>query len=183
MRRLFAIAAVLLVTLLPPQFAGAATLQQLSLDQMSQSATAIVRARVTGASASVTNSTVYTHYALQVTEIWKGSPASEVMLPGGVANGIRQSFPGVPELSVGAEYVLFLWKSSTTGITHILGLTQGLYNVTPQTDGSAVAWRPKIGEMMLDASGRKVADQAVSLKLTDLKLQVRRTLAPAGLAQ
>ena len=70
--------------------AAAATLQQLSLDQMAQSATAIVRARVTGSSASFTGSTIYTHYKLQISETWKGTPGTEVMLPGGVAGGLRQ---------------------------------------------------------------------------------------------
>src|SRR4051812_15816936 len=40
--------------------AAAATLQQLSLEQITQSSTAIVRARVTGSSASFTGSTIYT---------------------------------------------------------------------------------------------------------------------------
>jgi hypothetical protein len=163
--------------------AEAATLQQLSTDQMTQSATVIVRASVTGSYTSQVGSTIYTHYKLQVGETWKGSPATEVMVPGGVANGTRQSFPGIPELTVGSEYVLFLWKSASTGITHLLGLTQGLFNVSPQTDGSALAWRPKIGEMMLDASGRKVADRAVSIRVSDLKLRVGQTMGTAGLAK
>jgi hypothetical protein len=152
--------------------AAAATLQQLSMDQMTQSATAIVRARVTGSSASFTGSTIYTHYKLQVSETWKGVPGTEVMLPGGVAGGYRQSFPGVPTLQTGAEYVLFLWKSSTTGITHIVGLTQGIFNVTPQADGSIQVGRPVIGEAMLDAAGHLARDHAVQMQLTDMKAHV-----------
>src|ERR1700689_3728669 len=115
---------------------AAATLQQLSMDQMTQRSTAIVRARVTGSSASLTGSTIYTHYKLQISETWKGVPGTEVMLPGGVAGGYRQSFPGVPSLQTGAEYVLFLWKSSSTGITHVVGLSQGIFSITQQDDGS-----------------------------------------------
>ena len=89
--------------------------QQLSTDQMAKSATAIVRARVTGSSADFSGSTIYTHYKLQVSEVWKGSGMAEVMLPGGVANGYRQAFPGVPVLQTGSEYVLFLWTSQKTG--------------------------------------------------------------------
>ena len=152
--------------------ASAATLQQISLDQMTQSATAIVRARVTGSTASFTGSTIYTHYKLQVTETWKGFPAAELMLPGGTANGYKQSVPGVPQLQTGTEYVMFLWTSSSTGITHLVGLTQGLYNVSQQTDGSVLASRPRIGETMLDASGAKVNDQAVSMSLAAMKLRV-----------
>lgn len=152
--------------------AAAATLQQLSLDQMAQSATAIVRARVTGSSASFTGSTIYTHYKLRISETWKGAPAAEVMLPGGVANGYRQSFPGVPALQTGFEYVLFLWKSSKTGITHVVGLNQGILNVTAQADGSYHVGRPVIGETMLDAAGQQVKDQAIQMRLADLKTRV-----------
>jgi hypothetical protein len=152
--------------------AGAATLQQLSMDQMTQSATAIVRARVTDSSASFTGSTIYTHYKLQVSEVWKGAGATEVMLPGGVAGGYRQSFPGVPGLQTGSEYVLFLWTSPSTGITHLVGFSQGLFNVVPQTDGSVQVSRPLIGEGMLDAKGRVAKDRAVQMQLTDMKAQV-----------
>jgi hypothetical protein len=153
--------------------AAAATLQQLSLDQMAQSATSIVRARVTDSFASLTGSTIYTHYKLQISETWKGAPAAEVMLPGGAAGGYRQSFPGVPALQTGAEYVLFLWKSSKTGITHVVGLNQGILNVTPHADGSYQVGRPVIGETMLDAAGQQVKDQAVQMRLPDLKTRVR----------
>ena len=152
--------------------AAAATLQQLSMDQMAQSATAIVRARVTGSSASFTGSTIYTHYKLQVSETWKGVPGTEVMLPGGVAGGYRQSFPGVPSLEIGAEYVLYLWKSSTTGIIHIVGLSQGIFNVTQQADGSIQVGRPAIGETMLDAAGHPAKDHAVQMQLSDMKAHV-----------
>jgi hypothetical protein len=160
--------------------ASGATLEQLSMDQMSQSATGIVRARVTGSYTTVIRSTIYTHYRLQVSEIWKGVPATEVMLPGGVSGGNRQSFPGIPTLQTGPEYVLFLWQSSSTGITHLLGLTQGLFNVSQQADGTAIAFRPKIGEMMLDAAGRKVADQAISMRMADMKTRVRQPGAAVG---
>ena len=156
--------------------ASGATLQQLSVDQMSQAATAIVRAKVTAASASFTGSTIYTHYRLQVTENWKGFTPAEVAIPGGVANGLRQNFPGMPRLAVGAEYVMFLWTSTSTGITHLVGLSQGLFNLNGQADGSTLAVRPLIGEMMLDAQGRRVSDQAVQLDVASLRTQVSHAL-------
>lgn len=154
--------------------ASAATLEQLSIDQMSQNATSIVRARVTASYTTSLNSAIYTHYKLQVSDLWKGESVTEVMLPGGVFNGFRQAFPGIPELGIGSEYVLFLWRSSSTGITHLLGLTQGLFSVSQLAGGSTVVSRPKIGEMMLDAAGHKVADHAMSMTLTDMKSRVRQ---------
>ena len=162
--------------------ASAVTLQQLTIDQMAGAATAIVRARVTGSSASLTGSTIYTHYRLQVSETWKGAPGSEVMLPGGMAGGIRQSYPGVPQLQTGSEYILFLWTSPQTGITHVVGMSQGIFNLNAQADGSVQASRPKIGEGMLDAAGHSVQDHAV---LMDLKAMKSRILlrAAAGVRQ
>lgn len=157
--------------------APAATLRQLSMDQMTQSATAVVRARVTGSSASLTGTNIYTHYQLQVSEVWKGATASEVVVPGGVAGGYRQSFPGVPALQIGSEYVLFLWTSPSTGLIHLVGLSQGVFGVSPQTDGTLQASRPLIGEGMHDATGRIVIDHAVQLRLSDMKNQVSATVS------
>jgi hypothetical protein len=177
MSRAFSVALALAAcSLVSSSAASAATLQQLSLDQMSQAATAIVRAKVTASSAKFTGSTVYTHYTLQVEETWKGFAPTEVMVPGGIANGLRQSFPGVPSLTSGNDYVMFLWTSSSTGITHLVGLSQGLFNVSQQADGSMLATRPLIGELILDANGRKVADHAVQMSLTDIRTQVGHAL-------
>jgi hypothetical protein len=153
--------------------ASAATLEQLSLDQMAFAATAVVRAHVGSPTTARTGSTIYTHYSLSVSETWKGAAPPEVMLPGGVANGIRQTFPGVPELQPGVEYVLFLWTSPSTGITHLVGLTQAIYTVSAQRDGTLTASRPKIGEMMLDSTGHRVADSAITFGLADLRARVR----------
>jgi hypothetical protein len=153
--------------------ASAATLQQLSMDSMSRLATSIVRARVIASSSSLYASpgspTIYTHYKLTVSEVWKGATPVEVAFPGGDFNGQKQSFPGVPSLRVGGEYVLFLWKSPTTGIVHTIGLTQGIFEVSSRADGSVLASRRQSGELMLDGSGKRVSDQPVSMKLADMK--------------
>jgi hypothetical protein len=176
MHRVFRLIPVLLVAA-GAMFSNAATLQQLSMDQMTQLATSVVRAKVIGASADfVANAgspTIYTHYKLAVTEVWKGVAMTEVALPGGDVNGVKQSFPGVPELRVGGEYVLYLWKSPSTGIIHTLGLTQGIFEIATGADGASIANRKKSGEAMLDASGHRVSDQAISMRVGELKSRVR----------
>lgn len=157
---------------------GATTLQQLALPEMAQKSTAIVRARVTASTGVLRGSDVYTVYKLAPIEIWKaasgGSP-KEVAVPGGIAGGLRQPVDGAPALVEGREYVLFLW-TSRTGLTQLIGLSQGLFDV--REDGaSPMAWRAAASERMLDAAGRPVRDQPVSLKLADLKAQVARALA------
>ena len=174
MRRLIPI---VLLAIAAAMVVNAATLQQLSMDQMNQLATSVVRARVTSSSADFAatagSPTIYTHYKLSVSEVWKGAATTEVALPGGDVNGMKQSFPGVPELRVGGEYILFLWKSPSTGIVHTLGLTQGIFEIATGADGSALVNRKRSGEVMLDASGHRVSDQAISMKLADLKSRVR----------
>ena len=162
--------------------AAAATMQQLSLSDMALQSTAIVRARVVSSSASFTGSTIYTHYKLQVSETWKGTTPVEVMVPGGVAGGYRQSFPGAPQLQFGTDYVLFLWTSKA-GITHIIGLTQGLFNIATQADGSSLASRGASGETMLDAKGKQVEDRSVQVGLTALRAQVAQYLGNTAGAQ
>ena len=161
-------------------FASAVTLQQLSLDEMTQAATAIVRVRVTGAVPALAGSMIYTHYQLQVSETWKGVATREVVLPGGLAGGFRQSFPGVPQLKTGSEYVLFLWTSAG-GVTHLLGMTQGIFSVSQRPDGVLEVSRARIGETMRDASGHSVQDHAVQMNLLDMKKQVRQMTGQGGL--
>ncbi len=162
-----------------PAILQAATLQQLSMDQMTDLATAVVRAKVTGASASISTAsgvpTIYTHYQLAVSEVWKGSALSEVAMPGGSVNGRHQNFPGVPELKVGGEYVLFLWKSPATGMIYTLGLTQGIFEVSQQSDGSVVANRKQSGELMVDAKGQRVSDRAVRMGVSTMRARVHGT--------
>ena len=159
--------------------APAATLVQLSLNQMAQQSTAVVRASVVSSSASFTGSTIYTHYKLKVTETWKGTAPAEVVVPGGVANGYRQSFPGAPLLQPGTEYVLFLWTSKA-GITHVMGLTQGLFNLAAPSGGALQATRVLAGETMLDAAGRQVQDHGLQMGLAELKAAVAQALGAAA---
>ena len=151
---------------------SAATLQQLSLDQIGDSATAIVRARIISASTSFSGPTIYTHYKIEASETLKGQAPAEFVLPGGVSGHYRQSFPGVPALAPGSEYVFFLWTSSSTGLTWPVGLTQGILDVSSQKDGSVVLSRPPIGELMLDSSGRPVTDQPPRTALSALRTRI-----------
>jgi hypothetical protein len=154
------------------------TLEQLPLDMMTDQSTAIVRAKVMGSSGVLRGAEVYTVYQIEIVERWKGANLSnlgQVAVPGGVAGGWRQMVAGAPSLHPGEEYVMFLW-TSRSGLTQLMGLSQGLFTVRRDGAGDAVAMRAAAGELMLDAGGRAVKDEAVSMKLSDLKAQVRRAL-------
>jgi len=162
----------------------ATSLEQLTLDEMAQKSTAIVRARVTGSHSGMRGANIYTFFELQVMETWKSSgqtpglTTTEVAIPGGVADGIRQSVTGAPELKPGQEYVLFLW-TSRSGLTQVIGLSQGLFQLSEEGSGKAVAKRPASSELMVVRSGLPVDDPAVSMPLQDLRTQVRQALASA----
>jgi hypothetical protein len=156
------------------------TLERLPLDVMTEKSTAIVRARVVGSSGVLRGADVYTVYQIQIVESWKSSSGKsspvQVAVPGGVAGGLRQMVAGAPSLYAGEEYVMFLW-TGRSGLTQLIGLSQGLFKVQRSGAGDAAAMRPAAGELMLDASGHAVKDEAVSMKLSDLKAQVNRALS------
>jgi hypothetical protein len=159
--------------------ARATTLERLPLDEMARKSTAIVRARVMSSSGVLRGADIYTIYRIEIVESWKSSPKSDavpVAVPGGVAGGLRQMVAGAPSLHVGEEYVMFLW-TSRSGLTQLIGLSQGLFNVQHSGAGDASATRAAAGELMLDSGGHAVKDQAVSMKLSDLKAQVKRSLS------
>ncbi len=51
-----------------------------------------------------------------------------------MVNGVQQSFAGAPTLTAGQDYFLFLWTSKT-GLTQVIGLSQGLFTVTTNSSG------------------------------------------------
>jgi hypothetical protein len=158
--------------------ASASTLQQMSMEEMTRQSTAIVRAKVLASHAEARGRDIYTYYQLQVTENLKraGSQNIEVAVPGGTAAGLRQRVGGAPELNAGGEYVFFLW-TSRSGLTQIIGLSQGLFSVTQNAAGEPVLVRPATSEMMVDKSGHAITDQAVTISLTDLRSRIRHDTA------
>ena len=158
--------------------ASATILQQLSLDDMARKSTSIVRAKVTGSSEVVRGGDVFTLYKLDTLETLKsGRPAREVAVPGGVAGGMRQVVAGAPTLRAGREYVFFLW-TSRSGLTQLMGMSQGLFSVERTTIGDRQVSRSAASEQMLDAAGRAVRDEALSMSLTELRAKVSKALAP-----
>lgn len=175
MRRLVSIFAALLFSL----SLLATTLEKLSLDEMVQKSTAIVRARSTGSSTVLRGSMIYTVYRLQVAEVLKGamSPgAAEVYVPGGTYGRYRQSISGAPVLEPGVEYVLFLW-ASPRGLVQVIGLSQGVFEIKQSASGDPLLVRGRIEADFVDSNGRAVADAGVRMSLGSLREALRRASA------
>jgi hypothetical protein len=159
--------------------AEATTLQQLTLGELAQKSSAIVRAKVTGSSGVLRGRDVYTIYQFEPLETVKprdGTAPAEVALPGGVAGGMRQVVAGAPVLRAGQEYVLFLW-TGRSGLTQLMGMSQGLFAVERTTAGDVLTTRPAAGEQMLDGTGHAVHDAGLSMPWSELKAKVTKALA------
>lgn len=156
----------------------AATLERLSLDEMTARSTSIVRGKVEGSWSAFSGRVIYTHFTIRVTERWKGSNQSsvEIVVPGGVANNLRQSFSGVPELAAGAEYLFFLWTGKD-GLTQVIGLTQGVFSLARDNAADPTATRSASRELMFDRStGQPVKDQTLVMRMSELRTRINATL-------
>jgi hypothetical protein len=149
--------------------AWGATLELLSLNDLIVKSTTIVQAQVTGSSASFTGTVIYTHYKVSVLAQWKGPTQSaiDVMVPGGTANGMRQTVPGVPQLVTGRQYVLFLWTSNQ-GRTYTMGFTQGVFNLTGASGNLTAAQTPATETMLAPGTGQVARSQPIGMPLQQL---------------
>lgn len=167
-KRPFIIAPVLTLCL---SLLQGATLERLSLDDMIAKSTLIVRGKVASASAAASGPVIYTHYTVQVSERLKGQAGAtiDVTLPGGTANGLRQTFAGAPTLNPGDDFVFFLY-TGRDGRTTILGLTQGLFALQSNGGDDPVSTRSASREPMLDRkTGRPVQDETMVMRLSELR--------------
>jgi hypothetical protein len=170
------------VALLAP--AGATTLLKMSMNDLIVQSSAIVRARITGSRSAANGRDIYTYYQLQVSETLKQGAILpvEFAVPGGVYGNLRQIGVGSPTFTQGQEYVLFLW-TGRSGMTQVIGLSQGSFNLTQDASGTTVLKRPAIDDQMLDKSGKPVTDSAVTMKWSDLRSLIIKTLQKPAVAK
>lgn len=182
---LLRIAACLLPLFLFAGSVGAVTLERLSLEEMIDSSTLIVRGTIGESVSSRNGQLIETEYRVKVAEILKdpagtaiGDPGAggiSISLPGGASGGLRQTLAGVPVLENGSEYVLFLWRASS-GRLLLVGMSQGLLRIQ-RTSGRVTAERPAIDGTMLDRrTGRAVRDSGLGMRLPALREAVSRRL-------
>ena len=160
-----------------------ATLRQLSLDDLIQKSSDIVRVTVLGSYGELRGKAIYTHWKLQVTERLKGSDQAsvDVLVPGGSAAGFHQSVPGAPQLVAGQDYLLFLWTSKS-GAIYLTGWGQGVFSLS-RNGADLMASRAPAAETMLDpVTWLPIQDEGLQMRYADITAQVAATLA-AGSGQ
>jgi len=142
---------------------------------MTDAATEIVRGRVGSCTAALRSTIIFTTCDVAVSERWKGTGQQKirVSVPGGRVNGRRQSYGGAPTLKTGDEHVFFLW-AGPSGITQVMGLSQGLFTLEKTQQGAIIAVRAPVRERMIDyATGKAVWDEGVEMPLDELRAAVR----------
>lgn len=151
----------------------ATTLEQLSVDDMVRKSTSIVRGKVVASAPMQRGNLIYTSYRFQVTERLKGEAGQtlELAVPGGRFGQLQQTIPGAPQLDAGKEYVVFVW-TGPSGTNHILGLSQGLFDVQRGINGEVILKRSASDARMLDRQGREIQDEAVTLGWKTLQRKV-----------
>ena len=151
---------------------------------MIQKSTMIVRGTIQpGTTAAFRGPLIYTHYQLAVTTTYKGAPGPfiDVAVPGGALNGIQQPVAGAPMLTAGQDYVIFLWTSNS-GLTQVIGLSQGLFTVSTTAQGQVIVSRGATSETMLNSSGQIVTDTNIQMPLSQLASMIQAGLL-GGVAQ
>jgi hypothetical protein len=140
--------------------------------------TAIVHGKVQPTYSAFHGALIYTHYQVQVTNTYKGSPVGswDLAVPGGAVNGIQQAVAGAPTLTPGQDYLLFLWTSKT-GLTQLIGLSQGLFYVSSNSAGQLLVSRSATAETMLNASGQVVTDSNMKMTLAQMSSRIQSVLA------
>jgi hypothetical protein len=125
---------------------------------------------------------VYTYYKIQVLDQLKGTATEQVQVqvPGGLYGGVQQSIAGAPRLADGSEYVFFLW-SGPSGARHLLGLSQGVLDVTKNAAGDLMVARQASEAMVIDAAtGESGSQDTVRMKLSEFNSRVSRVLMGAA---
>jgi hypothetical protein len=155
-----------LAALIPAQ---ATTLRRASLDDLIQTSTSIVRARVVGSYSASQGILNYTHYTIQVLDRWKGPSAARVDVQ--VPNA-----SGAPQFTAGSEYVFFLW-TGPSGANHLLGLSQGALDVTTDAAGNTIVIRQPTEALVLDpGTGATGSQDPMQMKLSDFASRVASAL-------
>lgn len=182
----------LLTSLLGPFASGllGATLERLTLEDMTTRSTAIVRVRAGASSTVEIGPTIYTKTHFQVLERLKGpdAPEIDVFEPGGTVGRMTQMFPGAPRFTAGQELLLFLW-TGPSGRTQVIGLSQGVFEVSHNAaTGETQVSRQPSGELMLapgpaGAPSVPVEDEAISLPLRRMMVRIQSALVRRAMGQ
>ena len=157
--------------------AHASTVEQLSIEQLTERANHIYLATVidTPQSAGLEGIPA-TRLHLSLNQVMKSGTSTEsptgtieVLLPGGTIDGIRQQIAGMPHFAAGQEVVLFLSEPDPNGCRWPIGLAQAKFDVQRQAGRPAQVSRSLAGLHRVGAgrAARRVGGIADAQSLED----------------
>lgn len=150
------------LAMITASFAGATTVEKMSLKDLAKNSNAIVLARVEDETARYdANKEIYTYITLRVLEPVKGPKKDEVITIrqiGGTVDKIASIVPGTPNFRKGEEVVLFLTKNDGAGYPWVMGLQQGKYSVTADDQGRKSVRNEIGGDLVFVAPGGKASE-------------------------
>ncbi len=125
---------VLLLLTLMAAPASATTLVRMSLDQLAEATTEIVRAHVVSQQTTWNpqHTRIYTYTTLALDQTYKGDPPSfpVIQQPGGTVGKTRVFVAGTVQFHTQTGYLLFLERSSADASKFLLvGMVQGAYRI------------------------------------------------------
>lgn len=169
--------AFLLTLMLAIPHSHATSLIPQTLEQLSQKAEIIFYARATKNTTAFdkTSSQVVTYTDFEIIENVKGKAVTTYQIKqiGGQLEGspYKLVIHGVPEFTVGNEYVLFLPQVSKLGFASPLGLSQGTYEVYTKAQQQMVS-RSGISTQQHKAITTNIADQSVQTFIEQIKAYI-----------
>jgi hypothetical protein len=164
----------------------ATTAVEMSIDDMSQSADAIVSGRCTNSQSAWMDGSLVTLAKISVSEVLKGQVGSEitVVLPGGIDSNrpvpIAMTFPAAPEIQVGENTLLFLVGEEVQGYG-VVGFSQGKFTVVEDSGAKMVT--QDLSALNLHNGSRISRGSETTLPYEDVKRQVQRSLTRAPRVQ
>jgi hypothetical protein len=99
-----------------------------------------------------------------------------VVVPGGQVGRLQQSVAGAPVLTPGSELDLFLW-TSRSGLTHVIGLSQGVFQLERNTGGTLTLNRAPVTATLVAPNGRLVHDDGMTMPMSEFRTRVSSALA------
>lgn len=134
---------------------------------------------------------IETALTLAVERTFWGEPRAlrEVRMPGGVLpDGRGMVLPGMPDLALGEDVLLFLSQPGDTGIRMPVGLAQGKLRVVSSLSGERLLVRTQADLNLVDprygtvhqAGGRTVLDYAQTVARIHAAVEARKARAVSG---
>jgi hypothetical protein len=162
------------------------TLIAVDIPELSRTSDVVVRGTVKSISSRWTadHARIVTDVELEVAEALKGAPEKSLTItqPGGVVGDVGQKVSGLASFQTGEEVLVFLERRGQNRFL-VSGMSQGKFRIERSSDGRAVFAVPDGANdaLLLDPATREsVSPRVRTLKLDELKEQVRRALKPAA---